>query len=793
MSSPTDVEPPDVVVGLTDEQVVARVQRGLTNDVPAAPSRGVAQILRSNLLTRFNALLGGLLVGILLVGEWRDALFGLVLVANSGIGIVQELRAKRALDRLAVLSAPLARVVRAGGTREVHPSEIVQDDVLEMRPGDQIVVDGEVLASDGLEVDETLLTGESDAVVRTAGGSVLSGSFVVAGSGLYRATRVGGAAYAARLTADARSFTLFDSRLRAEIDVVLRLATWALLPAAAILVISQLRAQATVEQAVASSIGGVVAMVPEGLVLLTSTAFAVAVVRLARQRTLVQELAAVEGLARADVLCLDKTGTLTRGAITFAHLDPLGGHNAAATVLGAIAAVDANPNATLRAIAAQFPAPAGWNATQTVAFSSTRGYAVAAFGARGAWVLGAPEVLLARTSVVGDIAERVTTYVEDGQRVLMLARVPDGRDLTPLPSGLQACALVVLADHLRPDAPAVLDALTREDIAIKVISGDDPRTVGALARRAGLGQVVAVDARGLPDDGPGLVAAIESATVFGRVAPRQKLAMVAALQSVGHVVAMTGDGVNDVLALKGADLGIAMGSGSAAARGVAQLVLLDDQFSALPSVLAEGRRVIGNVDRLARLFVTKSVYSLLLALAVGVAVLPFPFLPRHLSLIGALTIGIPGVFLAVAPNTGRVQDGFLTRVLRFAVPAGMVAAAATFAGYYVTRLLPDVNLDEARTTATVVLLSVGLIVLARLADPLTRARRLLITGLVVMMILAVALPTIRTFFALDPPPPIVMFAAIGIVAICERLLGVRGAGLLSHRPAMTATPHTRGS
>ena len=766
---------PDVAAsftGLDGDEVAQRMRQGLTNDIPATATRSVADILRANLLTRFNALLGGLLAVILVVGDLRDALFGLILVANSGIGIIQELRAKRTLDRLVLLTAPRARVVRAGQLSDVPAPQVVQDDVMDLRPGDQVVVDGDVLTSAALEIDETLLTGESEPVTKSVGDQVLSGSFVVAGGGRVRATRVGRQAYATRVADEARSFTLFDSRLRTDIDSLLRMATWALLPTGAVLLTSQLRAHASVEDAIAASVGGVVAMVPEGLVLLTSTAFAVAVVRLARQRTLVQELPAVEGLARADVLCLDKTGTLTEGAITFEHMEVLGEPEYVEAAIGAVAAADPNPNATLRAMAARFLPPSGWVADASVAFSSARKYAAVSFGERGTWILGAPEILLAEVAEPGDVPERVAAYVEDGRRVVLLARAPADAEMSPLPDGLEPAALVVLSDKLRPDAFEVLRSFARDDVGVKIISGDDPRTVGALARRAGLAEVHAVDARQLPEGGAELAEAVAAGTVFGRVTPQQKRAMVQALRSGGSVVAMTGDGVNDVLALKHADIGIAMGSGSPAARSVSQLVLLDDQFAALPAALAEGRRVIGNVDRLARLFVTKSVYSMLLALAIGIAGLPFPFLPRHLSLIGALTIGIPGFVLAMAPNTSRPAPGLVGRVLRFAVPAGLLAATATFVGYYITRLQPDVGLDEARTTATIVLLAVGLLIVTRLAQPLNRMRRLLIAAMAAAMILAVVLPVPRAFFALNPPPPIVVLAAIGVGAISERLLRV---------------------
>ena len=754
--------------GLTEAEVRERVARGEVNDVPAAPSRTVGEIVRANVLTRFNALLGALLVVILTVGPLQDALFGLVLIANSGIGILQELRAKRTLDRLAVLTAPKARVVRDGAVRELPVSNVVLDDVLELRPGDQVVVDGEVLDVQGLEVDESLLSGEADPVEKSPGSQVLSGSFVAAGGGRYRATRVGKAAYAVQLAEEARRFTLTRSELRAGIDRILRIVTWAIVPTGALLFASQLRSNANLHDALSGSVAGTVAMVPEGLVLLTSVAFGVGVVRLAQRRVLTQELPAVEVLARVDVLCIDKTGTLTEGRLVVEEVEALAPGELHGEALAALAASDPHPNATLRAIAEAFAqVPEGWEADGAVPFSSARKWSAVSFGPRGTWVLGAPELLIAASAPgPASVRSKVAAYAESGRRVLLLSWTDRPLDGERLPDGLAPVALVVLGDRVREDAADTLAYFARQGVAVKVMSGDHPGTVATIAARLGAeGAESPIDARELPDDQAALADALDAHSIFGRVTPQQKQGMVKALQSRGHVVAMTGDGVNDVLALKDADIGIAMGSGSPATRSVAQLVLLDSTFDALPSVVAEGRRVLGNIERTSNLYVTKTVYAMLLVLGVVVLGLPFPFLPRHLTLIGALTIGIPSFFLALAPNAERARPGFLKRVLRFTIPAGALAAIATFLAYYLAKREPGVSLEEARTTATMVLLWIGFLVLSIVAAPFTRPRLLLVWSMPALFVLVMFLPPARWFFALEAPPLIVWLAAFGIAGL----------------------------
>ena len=759
--------------GLSAAEVAERVARGQVNDVPSAPTRTIGQILRANLLTRFNLLLGSLLAVILVVGPLQDALFGLVIVANTVVGVVQELRAKRTLDRLEVVNAPRARVVRDERAEELPVGRVVLDDVLEAAAGDQVVVDGEVLEAAGLEVDESLLTGESETVARRPGDRLLSGSFVAAGSGRYRATKVGREAYAVQLTEQARRFTLARSELRAGVDQILKYVTWALVPTAALLFVSQLRLEHGVRAGLSGAVAGTVAMVPEGLVLLTSVAFAVGVVRLGRRQVLVRELPAVETLARVDVICFDKTGTITAGDLAVQELVPrdgAAGEEEAAAALGALAAADPNPNATLRAIVQAFPAPGGWRPEAAVPFSSARKWSGASFATRGSFLLGAPEVLLApggdgRSDGRAELLRQAERIAVQGRRVLLLAHSAQPLDGEAPPPALVPLAMVVIGDRVRGDA-----WFAAEGVQVKVVSGDHPRTVGAVAGQVGIaGADHPVDARTLPEGGAELAELLEARSVFGRVVPQQKRAMVEALGSRGHVVAMTGDGVNDVLALKDADLGIAMGGGSPASRAVAELVLMDGRFATLPAVMAEGRRVIANIERVAKVFVTKTVYATVLALAVGLAGLAFPFLPRHLTLISSLTIGIPGFFLALEPNTQRSRPGFVRRTLTFAIPAGLIAAFGTLVAYQVADVA-NIPQDQARTTATLALAGLGLVVLALAARPLNHLRRMLLTAMAAAFGVVLTVPFLRTFFALDLPPLQVALTTLALVAVLGALL-----------------------
>jgi len=757
--------------GLTAADVAERVAAGQTNDVPARTSRSVADIVRSNVLTRFNAVVGVLFAIILVIGPIQDGLFGFVIIINTAIGIVQELRAKRTLEQLAIVGEARPRVLRDGAVAELAPRQVVLDDVIELGPGDQAAVDGAVLAATALEVDEALLTGESDPVHKEPGDEILSGSFVVAGSGCYRATRVGRDAYAAKLTEEASRFGLVRSELRSGVDAILRIITYLLVPAGALIVYSQFRTAGTdVDDAIRGMVAALVPMVPEGLVLLTSMAFAVGVIRLGRRRCLVQELPAIEGLARVDVVCADKTGTLTEDGMRLTRTEPLTGGTPVADVLAALARTDPRPNASLAAVLEAFPDDPAWTATAIAPFSSARKWSGAGFDGRGQWVLGAPDVLLPDGDPVRTRAERVGA---GGLRVLLLGRAGCPVDGPDAPGPIEPAALVVLEQRVRPEAADTLRYFAAQGVEVKVISGDNARSVGAVAASLALpGAQDPVDARELPADRDALAAQLERTTVFGRVAPAQKRDMVAALQSRGHTVAMTGDGVNDVLALKDADIGVAMGSGSPATRAVAQIVLLDDSFATLPHVVAEGRRVIGNIERVANLFLTKTVYAVFLAIAIGAIGVQFPFLPRHLTLIGSLTIGIPAFFLALAPNAERARPGFVRRVLRLAVPSGLVAGAATVVTYLLVRADPSATAIQQSTAAVVTLYLIATWVLVVVARPYVWWKVLLVASMVGSFALAVLWPFGQRFWQLDPGHAPTLLVGLGIAAVGAVLIEI---------------------
>jgi len=772
-------------LGLSAADVADRVARGQVNVLGEGPSRTVGDIIRANLLTRFNLILSVLLIVILVVAPIQDALFGIVMVVNAAIGITQELRAKRTLDQLRLIDVPSATVLREGQLVDIDVQQVVLDDVIEVRAGDQLVVDGNVLESIGLEIDESLLSGEADPIPKERGDSCRSGSFVVAGTGRIKATAVGADAYAVRLATEARKFTLVKSELRAAIDVILAIVGWSLIPIGALLIWSQRDIEGGISAAARGAVAGMVAMIPQGLILLTSVAFAVAVVRLGQRRALVQELAAVEILARVDTVCLDKTGTLTQGRLHFISAHPIdadvGHHGDWAAAIGAIAWTDSTPNATMRALKAHYPDP-GWTLKKLVPFSSARGWSGARFKTHGTWLLGAPETVVPDRTELHAHAHRIAGL---GRRVLLIAYESHGE---PVPA-----ALLALGDELRPDAAATLQYFARQGVDVKVISGDHPETVAAVASSLGLRDARGpVDASRLPEDDEELRALVRQHRLFGRVTPHAKRRLVRSLQADGHTVAMTGDGVNDVLALKEADIGIAMGSGSPASRSVAQVVLLDNTFDALPHVVGEGRRIIANIERVANLFLTKTVYAVLLVLATAVTQLAFPFLPRHLTLVGSLTIGIPAFFLALEPTAGRARTGLLRRVWRFAVPTGILAAGASYLAYGLARS-EGAELQESRAVATLVLAAVGFFILTIPSRPLTTGRKALIASMAMMFALVVLVPSLNSFYALPLPRPVVFFAAAGITALTGAFmwLALRAIGWFKEAAAIVADPPRR--
>ncbi|WP_158893861.1 cation-translocating P-type ATPase [Amycolatopsis anabasis] len=752
MSSDQHVLLPDVANGLSAAEVAERVAAGQTNDVATKASRTTGEIIRANVFTRINAIYGVLFAIILSTGYLVDGLFGGLIIVNSAIGMIQELRAKRTLEQLAIVGQARPRVRRDGESREIDPAEVVLDDVIELGPGDKVVVDGDVLASDALEVDESLLTGESDPVVKQPGDHVMSGSFVVAGSGAFRATKVGKDAYAAKLAEEASKFALVKSELRSGIDKILKFITYLLIPAGALTIYNQLAGDQALPDALRGMVAALVPMVPEGLVLMTSVAFAVGVIRLGKRQCLVQELPAIEGLARVDVVCADKTGTLTENAMRLGEVRGLAEDGVPVpTALAALARADARPNASLQAIAEAFPDDPGWRVEAVMPFSSARKWSGASFAGHGNWVLGAPDVLLDADHPERAEAERIGAQ---GLRVLLLGQAERQVDAPDGPGAVTPLALVVLEQKIRPDAKDTLDYFAHQSVTVKVISGDNAVSVGAVAGALDLpGSGNPVDARKLPEDAALLADTVENSAVFGRVTPLQKRSMVGALQSKGHTVAMTGDGVNDVLALKDADIGVAMGAGSPATRAVAQIVLLDNKFATLPHVVGEGRRVIGNIERVSNLFLTKTVYSVLLALAVGLAQVPYPFLPRHVTITAWFTIGLPAFVLSLAPNNERARSGFVGRVMRTAIPAGVVIAAATFVSYllvYQGSGATELDKEQAGTTALITLISIALWVLAIIARPYAWWKIGLIAGMVALTLAMFLIPFTQDFFLLDP-------------------------------------------
>ncbi len=796
-----------MIPGLTDAEVDQRVAQGQSNSVREHAARSIADIVRANVFTRINAILGALLLIVLATGSLINGMFGLLIIANSVIGMVQEIRAKQTLDRLAIVGQAKPLVRRQSGTRLLSPADVVLDDIIELGPGDQVVVDGEIVEEANLEIDESLLTGEADPITKGGGDAVMSGSFVVAGAGAYRATRVGPQAYAAKLAEEASKFTLVKSELRNGINRILRFITYLLVPAGLLTIYTQLfTTRADWRQSVLRMVGALVPMVPEGLVLMTSLAFAVGVIRLGQRRCLVQELPAIEGLARVDVVCADKTGTLTESGMRVADVKELGAQPVSvADVLASLAAADPRPNASMQAIAQAYSEPPGWIATAVAPFKSATKWSGVSYGDHGNWVIGAPDVLLEPTTPGAAQAERIGAR---GLRVLLLGAGDVAVDHPDAPGRLTPAALVVLEQKVRPDARETLDYFAAEGVSLKVISGDNAVSVGAVAAQLGL-RGEPMDARRLPTGPAELATALETHTAFGRVRPDQKRSIVHALQSRGHTVAMTGDGVNDVLALKDADIGVAMGAGSPASRAVAQIVLLDNRFATLPYVVGEGRRVIGNIERVANLFLTKTVYSVLLALLVGgecllsgvvkADPLLYPFQPIHVTIAAWFTIGIPSFILSLAPNNERAHPGFVRRVMTAALPSGLIVGLATFASYLVAyhgRHATFVQQEQASTAALITLLTTALWVLAVVARPYQWWRLALVIASGLAYVAIFSIPLTRREFLLDPSNLVVTSAALGIgvvgAAAIETLWWVRGAKLgvrprLWHEPVKSAT------
>jgi cation-transporting P-type ATPase E len=709
-----------------------------------ASSRSVHSIVVANVFTLFNAILGAFFVVLVALGKFADATFGLIAVINTAIGIRQEIRAKETLDELALLVAPRARVIRDGRPRELLAEEVVPGDIVHVEPGDQLVADGEVIAARGLTIDESILTGEADGVRKRPGDRALSGSFCLAGSGHYEVDAVREQSYAGRVAGEAREFRHPLSPLQIEVNQVLWATTIAMAPLALILIIALSARSVGISDAAQTAAAGLVTMVPEGLVLLMSVTLAVAAVRLARMRTLVQQMSATEALAAVDTICVDKTGTLTDGtlelvAVELADPERPGPARAA---LGAFAHSAGERNRTLQVIAERFPASprrvlaevpfsSAWKwsgATldggpsereaehgEGVAGSAYSGARASPSGGARSYVLGAPDVLkrAGALALTPQLERALAEHTGAGRRVVAFGEsagaLPDDPARQPPPQ-LEAQALVVLEERLRTDALDTVEFMRSQEVDLKLISGDARDTVSAVARAVGVpADAGVVEGPDLPDDKAGLGVAAERNTVFCRITPEQKQALVGALADRGRFTAMIGDGVNDVPALKRARLAVAMGSGSQVTKGVADIVLLSDEFAMLPRAIAEGRRIARNIHRLGRLYLTKSVYAAFLILYAAITGFAFPFLPRHLTVAAIFTIGIPSFVLALAPSEGPLYRGRLLRALAaFAVPAGIGCGVASLLSFFLVDTVFGGSLADGRTAATTTLIVLGL-------------------------------------------------------------------------------------
>lgn len=771
--------------GLSAAEVKSRMESGRSNVVDQRSSRSLGDIIKANIFTRFNFLITALAVVVLLAGGGIiNALFFCVLIVNVVIGVAQEWRAKKILDKAAILVKPQSTVIRDSNEQVIASSDIVVDDVIKLSLGDQVPVDGVVLYSSDLEINESLLTGESDPVVKNAKSKVMSGSMVVAGSGYIKATKVGQESYSANLTRNARQYKTAKSEIVDSTNQLLKWISWSLVVVVPILIAGIfIRRDLTIDhssiRAVLDSISGdgvmriitpIVGMIPEGLVLLTSTAFMLAAVKLVRNRALVQQMPAVETLARVNTILLDKTGTITMGTMKLTDIELITKADADTVkrVVKTIASRASSPTndalvAGLRANPAEF--------TYEVAFSSARKWSAMQIDKIN-YIMGAPEIVLAEYP---DALKRAQEVAAEGKRVLALVR----SDLIPRAAGvnfkrIKPLALVVLSEQIRPSAKKTLNYFASQGVDIKVISGDSPVTVGAVAKSVGL-DAKTFDARRLPDPDMGdiqrkeFMKLIKQYNVFGRVQPEQKRQICRALQDAGQVVAMTGDGVNDALALKQADLGVAMNSGATATKAVAELVLLDSDFAHLPLVLSEGRRVIANIERVANLFIIKNVYSLVLALLFTFLREPYPLMPKHMTVISVLSIGMPAFFLALAPNNKVYIKGFMKRVLKFAIPVGVVSAMAMVLTYKLARAYPALDVDYFSTAVSIVMMGLGLLVLIILAQPMKLWKAGLITTCAGIFALVLLLPRLNDVlqykFSCDLVMPLCIGLFVGVYMI----------------------------
>ena len=738
----------DAKLGLTAEQVHLREQEGLFNYDTTVPTKSIGTIVRENICTLFNLINAILALAIISVGSYKNMLFMGVVLSNLCIGIIQEIRAKRTIDKLSLLHAAKATVIRDGQQLELPLQKIVLDDVLLLQNGNQAPVDCVILEGQ-CEVDESFLTGESDAVYKKAGDTILSGSIIISGTCRARADKIAEDTYISSISKEAKYYKKTKSEIMQTLNRIIGVISLIIVPVGFILLYNQLQLDGnTYTEAVVQTVAALIGMIPEGLVLLTSTVLAVSVVRLARQQVMVQDLYCIESLARVDTLCLDKTGTLTQGNLLVSGMEPLNTHPVQMSVIlhNFTAALEDN-NATFWALRQTYPPQLDWTIQETFPFSSKYKWSAATFQERGTYILGAAEFVYPHSDHT--FQQKLAELAEE-HRVLLLAWTEQPVTAGHLPADVTPVGFVLLKDQLRTAARQTLEYFNQQDVDIKVISGDSAHTVAGIAREAGVPNWQNYLDMTTVQSAEQLQQAAQQYTVFGRVTPEQKKQLVQALQQTGHTVAMTGDGVNDVMALKQSDCSIAMAAGTDAARNVSQLVLLESNFDSLPQILGEGRRSINNIQRSASLFLVKTIYATLFALIFLFVQLPYPFIPIQLTLISCVTIGIPSFLLALEPNNERVQGRFLLNILSKALPGGLTIVAnliliLLFSLYF--HFTPE----EISTLCVFLTGFTGFLVLRRICLPFNRNRLIMYVLLVAAFIAAVILlPGLFSIVLLKP-------------------------------------------
>lgn len=689
----------DINKGLTSNEAEERVKNGLSNGDIDVKTKSIKRIFFDNIFTFFNLINVVLAVLVLIAGSFRNALFMVIIICNIGIGIFQEIRSKRVIDKLSIISAPKAHVLRDGEEKIMPVSNVVVDDIMLLSAGKQVCADAVVVDGE-CEANESLITGESDAIPKKIGDELISGSFVVSGSVKARATRVGAQSTSGKITSGAKYIKKRSSEMMNSIDKIIRIIAVCIIPFGIVLMLKAfLVLKEPFENGITTTVAALIAMIPEGLVLLTSVALAISSIRLAKKQTLCQDLYCVESLARVDVLCLDKTGTITEGTQEITEVIPLDNKFDLTKALGAFAAAFQDSNPTLKAIAEKYTEKPNNSLIHTIAFSSARKWSAAEFEGIGSIAVGAPSFVLGEK--YSRIADKCEKYTKNGFRTLVVAHSDKPLGENSLPENTNAKAIIVMSDKIRASAPKVLEYFKEQGVALKVISGDDPRTVSTIATRAGLENAGNyIDMGKIADEEiPGIV---EKYSVFGRVTPDQKLAIIKALKANGHKTAMTGDGVNDVPALKEADCSITVQAGSDAARAVSQIVLMNNDFASMPLVVGEGRRCINNIQRSASLFLVKTIFAFLLAVAFLFLPYTYPFKPIQMTLVGALTIGAPSFLLALEPNHNLVKGSFIGNIMRKAAPGGL-SAAIGIGLVIASQAVFNIPADETSTLATFVL------------------------------------------------------------------------------------------